>query len=462
MADLSVAHRTALAQLIEGVPDRTRQTLAVAVAAMPGDRARVLESMLAEAARNRTRRDRGLGALAPMFAPRADGVAAVSFPPAVLPRLWKIVAAGQADLMPYLDPRIDYHEDAYRIGAVCARLSAAAAAAVRDQPDVIWPLAFGLPEGGPEGREAALQALAHACDLGGLAHRALASLRVWIDRPDGDQVAELRLLLRDAAAISPNGTQELLEILFAHLKDAPLVLRLVVHASPAAAHDSFLSRSELAIFVDRLLDAAEVRAARVATFRIGEAVDAVAADLNWIAQLLNEVDTTVHIRADSPWGQRIRKLRLGVSRSLGQLLGRVARLIDQVLPMTRVQVGGPARRSLPDLAAQTAPEVVDQAGAALDLVKATRTLAPVFGCDAQRQALMNDLTGQLISYADLVLEAIHAGEASEAGEGSQATARANTAAVFLERLDRVDEGRAVRRRVAVAALSIKGASPKAA
>ena len=458
MADLSVAQRAALAQIIEQVPDRTLRQLAMAVGAMPGERARSFETMLTEEVRDRARRARGLASLAPLFRARPDAVAGLRFPPPVLARLWKRVAVAQAELLTYLDPRTDYEDDAHRVTTVCARLCASAAAAVRDEPDLIWP-PYLTDEDEERGREAGLEILAQACDLGGLAHRALPSLKAWVGRPDGDQVAELRLLLRDAAAISGDGARMLLEVLFAHIPDAPLVLRLVALATPVAASESFLSGSELATFVDRLIVAAEVRAARIAAYRTSDPVEPLSADLEWIALFLAETGTTVQIGAGSAWGKRIRQVRRGVSKTLGGLLNRVGRSVDPALPMVRAHAAGPARREAPDLEAPIEPEILAVAHAALDLARATRTLAPAFGCEGPRQILIADLTARLIAYADLGLEEIHAGAVADP---ALAVRRVILAADFLERIEQVAEGRAVRRRVAAAGVSIQAVSPKAA
>lgn len=459
MAGLSIAHRAALAQIVDTVSDRTLRQLTLAVDAMPGERARDLETMLRDEGRERARRMRGLDALAPLFRQRTDGVAALSFPPGVLPRLWKIVAVGQADVVGYLDPRTDYVDDSHQISTVCARLFAAAAAAVRDQPEVVWPVTLADPVGNPLGHQRRLEALAKVCDFGGLAHRALPSLKAWVGRPDGDQIAELRLLLRDAASIADDGAQTLLEILFAHLSEAPRVLRLVGNASHAAQRDSFLSGSELATFVDRLIDAAEIRAGRIAAYKAGEPVEPLRVDLEWVAQFLNEIDGAMQIRGDSAWGKRIRRLRQGVSRTLGGLLDRVDRAVDRALPMNRVATSGPMRRDTPDLELALTPEIHDQAQVALDLVRMTRGVTGPFGCDGQRLGLMTDLTARLITYADLALEEVHAGDIADAGV---AAARLTMTAEFLERIEREAEGRAVRRRVAAAGLLLKGVSPKAA
>src|SRR5690606_312990 len=109
-----------------------------------------------------------------------------------------------------------------------------------DRPDDIWP-----PSLEPERREDGLAELAGCLDLMHLARPGVEGLHAWVRRPDGDQVAVLRLLLRDAAVIAPDGARRLLEIWFAHLSEAPLILRVVAHSAQAAAREAFLSESEL-------------------------------------------------------------------------------------------------------------------------------------------------------------------------------------------------------------------------
>src|SRR5690606_27403360 len=135
----------------------------------------------ADETRDRTRRRLVMGPLLPMFRPRADGVEAVVFPAAVLPRLWKAGSAREPALLPKLDQTGPIAD------AVADRICLAAAAAVRDQPEMIWPAGLA-----PERRESGLADLAACLDLAHLARRGLPSLEVWLKRPDGDQVAELR------------------------------------------------------------------------------------------------------------------------------------------------------------------------------------------------------------------------------------------------------------------------------
>ena len=103
MSGLSVAHRVALAALIEQAPDATLVKLSSAAVALPGERALELAAMLADEVLDRKRRRLVLAPLLPMFRPRADGIEAMTFPSAVLPRLWKAGSSREPALRPRLD-----------------------------------------------------------------------------------------------------------------------------------------------------------------------------------------------------------------------------------------------------------------------------------------------------------------------------------------------------------------------
>ena len=444
MADLSVAHRAALAQVIERVPDRTLSQLGLAAAGMPGDRARTLETMLVDEIQDRKRRARAMACLAPMFRARPDGVASTTFPAAVLPRLWKIASAREPDLLPMLDS--DDDREAGQVAVVCGRICVAAAAAVRDRPETVWP------EGDekPEIRQAGLTELASCCDLGPLVNHGLPSLKTWVGRPNEDHLAELRLLVRDSAAIAPDGAQRLLEVLFAHLAEAALILRLVVHSSSAAVQECFLSESELAVFVDRLIAAIDTRVARIATFRTGAGRDPMAtlkADIAWVAGVLAELDSTIQLHPGSAWGKRARDARQRINQTLSGMLGAAEKAVDRAMPLERIKTSGRMTRMAPKLDDAIDVEARDEAAAALALLGAIRTSAQIFGCEARRFQVVQGLTERLTTYADMALEAVNAGDVIDEVGGIE---RIETCAHFLELIDAKDAARTVRRRVAVA------------
>ena len=302
MSGLTVAHRAALAALIERATDDVLVKLSSVAVALPGARALELGDMLAEETRDRARRRLVMAPLLPMFRPRADGVEAMTFPATVLPRLWKAGSSREPALLPRLD------KDGPAVVAVSDRICLAAAAAVRDRPDMIWPIDLE-----PERRERGLADLAACLDLAHLARRGLPSLETWLKRPDGDQIAELRLLLKDCAGIHLDGTQRVLEMLFSHLDDAVLILRIITQSSCSSTEEGFLSASELSGFIERLIVGVDARVARIGAFRPGSdlaAVDPVIEDLTWCANVLSELDVTLTLNPLSVWGKSVRDARV--------------------------------------------------------------------------------------------------------------------------------------------------------
>ena len=439
MAGLSIAHRVALAALLERCPDATLRKVSAGVAPMAGGRAAELRIILADEMRDRTRRARVMAPVAPMFRARADGVAAMTFPSHVLPRLWKAASVREPALLARLDG------DDPSADAVSDRICLSAAAMVRDQPDLVWP-----PERDEAARQAGLADLAACLDLAHLARRGLPSLETWLKRPDGDQIAELRLLLKDCAGVHVDGAQRVLEMLFAHLDDALLILRIVIQTSLAAGREGFLSESELAGFVDRLIAGVDARAKRIAAFqpRVDlDRVETVIADLNWCAGVLGELDVTLTLNPQSVWGKSVRDARVAIARQLSGLLRTADKAVDEALPLERVQIAGRMTRKSPRLTAPAAGPEVDAALSLLKLVGSSRGPASTFGCEADRKTLVETLTDRLSDHADQTLRLINDGETQDE---EHALALVELVARFLELIDAQEPARTVRRRAAVA------------
>ena len=439
MAGLSIAHRVALAALLERCPDATLRKVSAGVAPMAGGRAAELRIILADEMRDRPRRARVMAPVAPLFRARADGVAAMTFPSHVLPRLWKAASVREPALLARLDG------DDPSADAVSDRICLSAAAMVRDQPDLVWP-----PERDEAARQAGLADLAACLDLAHLARRGLPSLETWLKRPDGDQIAELRLLLKDCAGVHVDGAQRVLEMLFAHLDDALLILRIVIQTSLAAGREGFLSESELAGFVDRLIAGVDARAKRIAAFqpRVDlDRVETVIADLNWCAGVLGELDVTLTLNPQSVWGKSVRDARVAIARQLSGLLRTADKAVDEALPLERVQIAGRMTRKSPRLTAPAAGPEVDAALSLLKLVGSSRGPASTFGCEADRKTLVETLTDRLSDHADQTLRLINDGETQDE---EHALALVELVARFLELIDAQEPARTVRRRAAVA------------
>ncbi|HVL41710.1 MAG TPA: hypothetical protein VM348_06090, partial [Brevundimonas sp.] len=365
--------------------------------------------------------------------------------------LWKAASNREPELL----PRLDGEEPSVM---VANRICLAAAAIVRDKPDLIWPGGDG------PARLTGLEDLAACLDLSHMARRGLPSLEVWLKRPDGDQVAELRLLLKDCAGIRTDGAQRVLEILFSHLEDAVLILRILTQTSSAVEQEDFLSASELAGFVDRLIAGVDVRAARIAAFKpaadIAQVKD-VMADLTWCANVLGELDVTLTLNPQSPWGKSVRDGRVMIAGRLSALLRAADKAVDQALPWERVQTTGRMTRNAPQLDAPIDGDTVMAARSLLRLVGSVRGPASTFGCESDRKGLVEALTARLTDYADQVLRMINDGEAPDEARAMKVMA---FTAQCLDLIAATEAARTVRRRAAVAGgpSSAGGASSRAA
>lgn len=454
MAGLTVAHRAALAHLITLCPPELLDGLRRAVGGWPGSKAQELNGMLNEVDRERRRREVALGLLTPMFRERMDGIEALTFPPEVLPRLWAVARESEIDLLARLD------REGPEASIVGDRLCLAAAAAVRDRPGDVWPMGLGA-----ETREAGLEMLARCLDLAHLARKALKHLETWLGRPDGDSLAELRLLIRDAAEIHEDGAPRLIDILFAHLKDAALVLRLVTQTSGSAGRDEFLSGSEMGVFVQRLIAGVEVRAAHVAAFRpgpdAGPEAEAALEDIRWCTATLGELDVTLEMQPGSVWGKDVREARLKVARRLTETIRSAPRAVEAALPLTRTALAGRMTRKVPDLSSDPASQALATAEVQLRLLGALRPAAAVFGCESDRRQQADVLIETLSRYADEAFDLIHGEEVEDL---DRALALMEAVARLLAHLEAHEAARTVRRRAAatIHGTDVRRASPEAA
>jgi len=454
MAGLTVAHRAALAHLITLCTPELLDGLRRAVGGWPGDKARELGNMLNDVDQERRRREVALGPLTPMFRQRMDGIEALTFPPEILPRLWAEARESEIDLLASLD------RGEPEASIIADRLCLAAGAAVRDRPGAVWP-----PEFAVDARASGLEMLARCLDMAHLARRALRHLETWLGRPDGDSLAELRLLIRDASAIHEDGAPRLIDILFAHLKDAALVLRLVTQTSGSAGRDDFLSGSEMAVFVERLIAGVEVRAARIAAFRpgpdAGPEAEARLADVHWCTATLGELDVTLEMQPGSAWAKDVREAKLKVARRLTETIRGAPGAVEAALPMTRMALAGRMTRKVPNLTIDPASDVIAVAEVQLRMLGALRSAAAVFGCESDRRRQADTLIETLSRYADEAFDLIHGGDVEDV---DRALELMETVARLLTYLEAHEPARTVRRRAAatIHGTDARGASPEAA
>lgn len=444
MSSLSPARRAALTAVVETCPDASLAQLGVAVAAMRGPRAAELAVLVGQEARDRARRAAAFAPLLPLFHDRADGVPALTFPPAVLRRVWREAVIGEEAFLPLLDGAATVDGE-WTLAA--DRLCARAAAVLRDRPRDVWP-AFQRPQDGAP--PSTPLELAGCFDLTPLARTALPRLSVWLERPDDTQLAGLRLLIQDCQAVAPDGGRRMIDILFAHVADAERMLRVVTRTSRLADREVTLSHSDMGVFVERLLASIQARVQGVAALRSALTTDAmqtVVDQVGWCAGVLAEMDVTLQIRPDSTWGKTARMARVQVSGQLSGLMKSTGAAVHAALPMKRRTIAGRMTRMCPWLEAPADGEPIEAAAALLAAVAALRGAAVTFGCEADRAALKTEMTDYLSTWANEALDGVADGEVDNP---DHALRLVGIAARFLTLIEALEAARAVRRRAATA------------
>ena len=444
MSSLSAAHRAALQAVVQAAPDAALAKLGAAVPSLGGDKAAELAVMIVQEARDRARRDTAFAPVLPLFQPRVDATPSLVFPSFLLARMWREAKKDEEAFLSLLDGAGPSQGE---WTLVADRLCAHAAAVLRDRPGEVWP-EYRKPEAGAP--PATPAELAGCFDLVPLARSALPRLPAWLERPDANQLAGLRLLIQDAMMVAPDGGRRMIDILFAHVADAERMLRVVTQTSRLADSEFVLSHSDMGVFVERLLASVQTRGQRIAAARPLQdetAMAEVVADVTWCAGVLAEMDLTLQVRPDSPWGRAARMARVQVVGQLSGLMKSTSVAVHAALPMKRQVITGRMTRLCPWLEAPAKGEPIEAAAALLAAVSSLRGAANTFGCEADRLALKTELTDYLSTWANEALDSVGDGEADDP---DQALRLIGVAARFLTLLDALEAARAVRRRAAAA------------
>ena len=143
----------------------------------------------------------------------------------------------------------------------------------------------------------------------------------------------------------------MLEILFANIEDAALILRVISRVSGAGGEERFLADSELADFGERLFERVEEAGEALNEFHPGrddsEEARQVASRLERAAGMMAQMELSLAFTPEGAWGARFQELKLRMGRALDGLLGLCPRMVDKALPMERVRIHGSMSRMAP-------------------------------------------------------------------------------------------------------------------
>ena len=434
--------------LIGASPDKALTSLAMALNGAGGDLT-VVADMIAHEQTARRLSGVVFSPLYPLVFARADGVQAPRFSRALVKDLWRTLMERRPDAAMSVSMAIedwDPHDaPPPLLDELCLEASAIAEAGAT--------MEFRGRDTGDEARE-----LAVYLKLAPFARLALARLGDWLGKAAEARAAVLRLIFKDAAAVREDSAPRLLEMLLGHLPEAAQILRPISLITERAG-DRYLASSELASFGERLLDKAEDHIERLKAFLPSGGPDAAhvaAADANAAGAILAEIEQSIELARDGPWGRRVLAARKAMSALIESRLRECQKAVEHALPMQAVRVTGRMTRPSPRVTTPPDPHMVNPARALMLLLGETRQAAITGGFGALRTQVAEALSDWLEVYADELVHLLNAGEAPDPAIAHEYL---DLAAEFLTAAENDKAAQIVRRRAAVAGCGSGQAEP---
>ncbi len=353
----------------------------------------------------RNARDAVFSPFLPLFESRDDGFDAVEFPEWLLDNLWRALEKREPEL---------YQEARYAMRGLRAedptpvvffRLVTAACAVLREHPTEI------LPSRREKGDEAEIAEFANYLDLHRISRTVLARLPELMGRIDAEKAATLRLMFKDACAISEEGGTRFMEILFANLEDGAQIIKFVATVSDRP-NDRFLAESELAEFGERILDRIGDSLAGLKAFMSGKTIKPQAGDDlhgagERVAQVLNQLQsfaTYIELSRDGPWGKRVADAHKQIADMVEAQLKGAERVFQDALPFKTERVYGRVKKDVPYLEKFPKPEIVTKAANVAAFIREVRATANSGGFASLHAKTILTLEGMLDTYFESLLE----------------------------------------------------------
>lgn len=444
----TAAKLDSIRMLIGMAPDQALASLSIALAGADAQLAPVAEIIEREQS---VRRMSAVvfSPIMPLLNARLDGLPAPRFSRPLLKDLWRTLMEQRPEMMQALTQAVEDWDPHDPSPPILDELCVEAA----DLAEKGASLEFRGRDAGDEARELAI--FLRLCPL---ARGALARLGDWLGRATEERAAVLRLIFKDATAVIDDAAPRLMEILLAHLPEAALIMRPISLITERAG-DRYLASSELAGFGERLLDRVEALVERLKSFDTGggeAAAHAAAADVGTAGAILDEIEHSIDLARDGPWGKRVASARKSMAAMIESRLRECQRAVEQALPMQAVRLTGRMTRPSPRVAMPPDPRFVEPAKALMLLLGETRAAAATGGFGALRAQVAEALSDFLEVYAD---ELVHLLNAGEAPDPVIALEYLELAAVFLSQAENDKAAQIVRRRAAVAGSGSGAADP---
>ncbi len=450
MPDLSESKLGTVRALIQAAPDSAIRDLEAALSA--GDdrheAMRMIHRMVNDEAVDRRARYVVFAPLMALCVARPEGATTgLYFPTMTAKHLWRgLKAEAPQQVRAVVDVFTEPDFEELPIGDFDA-LCALAAVGLRAKSNTGYAAAADVLERSQPG---GVEAFAACLDLTAVARGVLEKLPEWLVRFNEERTVAARLAFRDAVNVSEDAAPRLLEILYAHLTEPWLILRLI----SAVMHrpgDRYVATSEMASFGERLMDDIDVRLKRVGALNAdgGAAAGAAAAhDVNLAAAAISEFDKSFELSRDGPWGARLNQQKRSLAKAVEGRLKAVDREIQTALPTQSAGFKKRGTRPQPRLTDDPDPRLVEHARAFLTFMNAVRGSADLLGFGSMWGKTEEAVEARLATYVEDLLDKLH--EHEEEDNPERIRLYLDIAAEFLGLASGDKAAQIVRRRAAAA------------
>jgi hypothetical protein len=439
MGEISEVRMGAVRKLIAQAPDRMISSLESVLASVPaGDRSLALvQELITAEKRDRRLRQNVFAPIAPHCESNPALIGRVSFPPRTLALAWAAAKASQPDLV----------EEAVR-GALALR---PLDEAPPEFDQICLRVVRGLESGEPAFADlerllgSAKAAFCQSLALAPVVRSVLPKLPVWVSTLSNEPAAAIRLAFKDATDVKEDSGPAFMELLYGHLDEPWQVLRLMSLVMDRPS-DSYLAASELAPFGERLLNALDARIESIRRFDATRGLEAgveASASVQFAVSVIGEFEQWLAVSREGPWGRRLNAQKRSLAAAAESRLREAEAAVNVLLPVRAARRGV---RGEPNLADPVNAAAFGKAQALLAFVYETRGSANYAGFASARAKLIEAIDPRVDTYADDLLELLHAGE----GDLERVRAFIEVAAELLGLLREPRATEILRRRAAAA------------
>jgi hypothetical protein len=452
MGNLSESQLGGVRRMIQAASDRAIRDLEAALSSgvERHEAMRLIQRMVVAEAQDRRACALTFAPIAPMCRPRRDRPRGVVYPFSVLSLLWRglretraaevqrvVLAASNPDADPPTSEQLD---------SLCAAgsegLKARSSSAFATAGDVLDKLS-----------DNACESFTTYLDLAPVARLALERLPEWLGRQTDERVAAARLAFRDAAAVCDDGGPKLLDLLYSHMEEPWLVLRLISILMNRPA-DTYVANSEFSGFGEGLLRDVDARVRELAEYELDggpERGAEIGRSLRVATQAMAEFETALDLAPTGPWGGRIMRQKRELAAAVEVRLKMLDEVLGAALPVHSSSSGRrtPGLRGPPVLTKDPDPAMVERAKAFFAFMREVRMSGERLGFMSLWNRVAEEARVRIDGYVDDLLEELRA---TEEGDDPERVRRyLDVAASLLALLADDRAAQIVRRRMAAAA-----------